>query len=257
MNLTFDTSLVEGYKSKSQIARILTEDWLAHHMYCPICGETSLQRAEPNAPVKDYMCASCRAQYELKSQKVESERFQSKVPDGTYHTMIERIRSFDNPHFFFMHYNRYEVNNLILVPNYFFTPHVIECRKPLSSDAQRSGWKGCNILLGSIPSTAKISIIRNGVATPSKEVIAQYHKLYALQVQSLTKREWLMDVLHLVERMEDVFTLSQLYAFANELQQKHPHNHHIPDKIRQQLQLLRDKGIIEFRGRGIYQKVKC
>lgn len=28
MNLRFDTSLAEGYKSASQIARVLTEDWL-------------------------------------------------------------------------------------------------------------------------------------------------------------------------------------------------------------------------------------
>ncbi|MBL7991777.1 MAG: restriction endonuclease, partial [Candidatus Kapabacteria bacterium] len=31
-------------------------------------------------------------------------------------------------------------------------------------------------------------------------------------------------------------------------------NNFIKDKIRQQLQVLRDKGIIEFVSRGIYQK---
>ena len=35
---------------------------------------------------------------------------------------------------------------------------------------------------------------------------------------------------------------------------KHPDNHHIKDKIRQQLQMLRDNGIIEFIGRGHYRK---
>jgi len=33
----------------------------------------------------------------------------------------------------------------------------------------------------------------------------------------------------------------------------HPKNKHIPDKIRQQLQVLRDHGIIEFLGRGEYR----
>ena len=32
MNLRFTTSLAEGYKSASQIARVLTENWLAHNM---------------------------------------------------------------------------------------------------------------------------------------------------------------------------------------------------------------------------------
>ena len=51
MDLRFDTSLVAGYKSAAQIARVLTEDWLARNMYCPICGAVSIHKAEPNAPV--------------------------------------------------------------------------------------------------------------------------------------------------------------------------------------------------------------
>lgn len=51
MNLRFDTSLAQGYKSASQIARVLTEDWLARNMYCPICGEVSIKKAEPNVQV--------------------------------------------------------------------------------------------------------------------------------------------------------------------------------------------------------------
>lgn len=54
---------------------------------------------------------------------------------------------------------------------------------------------------------------------------------------------------------EENFSLGQVYAFENVLAEKHPDNHHIRDKIRQQLQLLRDKGIIEFNGRGKYSKI--
>jgi type II restriction enzyme len=50
------------------------------------------------------------------------------------------------------------------------------------------------------------------------------------------------------------FTLNELYAFENELKTKYPNNKHIKDKIRQQLQLLRDKGLINFNGRGSYAK---
>ena len=38
MDLSFNTALIQGYKSAAQIARVLTEDWLARNMYCPICG---------------------------------------------------------------------------------------------------------------------------------------------------------------------------------------------------------------------------
>ena len=39
----------------------------------------------------------------------------------------------------------------------------------------------------------------------------------------------------------------------NELSKKHPDNRHIKDKIRQQLQVLRDKGYLEFSSRGNYR----
>lgn len=255
MNLRFNTSLAAGYKSASQIARVLTEDWLARNMYCPICGQTAIRRAEANAPVKDYICDNCRSQYELKSKKENSGQFQTTVADGVYRTMIERITSLDNPSFFFMHYDRYEVNNLVIVPKCFFTPEVIERRNPLAETTRRAGWEGCSIIMRNIPSTAKIPIIVDGIPRSMKEVVAHYKKVYDLRTKTLEGRGWLLDTLRLVERLDTVFTLNQMYSFVDELKQKHPQNSHIQDKIRQQLQFLRDKGFIEFQGRGIYRRI--
>ena len=234
---------------------MLTEDWLAHNMYCPICGELTIRRAEPNAPVKDFVCNNCKSQYELKSKKNDSDRFQSTVADGVYGTMIDRITSLDNPSFFFMHYNRYEVNNLIIVPKCFFTPDIIEKRNALSNNARRAGWEGCNILMQRIPATAKIPIILNGVTMPVADVISKYKRVYSLQTKSMESRGWLVDTLHLVERLEETFTLKQMYDFCDELKIKHPNNNHIKDKIRQQLQYLRDKGFVEFKGNGVYKRI--
>jgi type II restriction enzyme len=54
---------------------------------------------------------------------------------------------------------------------------------------------------------------------------------------------------------KDVFTLEDVYKFENKLKLKYPNNNFIKDKIRQQLQVLRDKGIIEFISRGNYKKI--
>ena len=255
MDLRFNTSLAEGYKSPSQIARVLTEDWLARNMYCPICGEVSIRRAEPNAPVKDYVCEHCKSQYELKSKKSISDTYPKVVPDGVYNTMIGRITSLDNPSFFFLHYDRYAVNNLIIVPKCFFTPQVIIKRKPLKEEDVRAGWEGCSIQLGSIPNVAKIPIIHNGEVRKIDDVVREYNRVYSLQSKTLEGRGWWRDTLHLVERLDETFTLKQMYSFVNELQMKYPENNHIPDKIRQQLQFLRDKGLIEFKGNGVYRKI--
>ena len=40
------------------------------------------------------------------------------------------------------------------------------------------------------------------------------------------------------------FTTSEVYAFTRELEELHPDNRHVRDKIRQQLQVLRDAGLL-------------
>lgn len=255
MDLHFNTSLIHGYKSAVQIARVLTEDWFARNMYCPICGNTSIKKAEPNAPVKDYVCEHCKSQYELKSKKDNTDNYTTKVNDGVYKTMIERITSLDNPSFFFMHYDCYEVNNLIIVPKCFFIPQIIEKRKPLPEHARRAGWEGCNILLNKMPDFAKIPIIKNKVVLDLKDVCKEYNRIYSLQTNNLESRGWLIDVLNCVEQLDTTFTLKQMYEFVEVLKEKHPANNNLEAKIRQQLQFLRDEGFIEFTSRGNYKKI--
>lgn len=69
MDLYFDTSLAEGYKSGSQIARVLTENWMERNMFCPVCGSPVLGHYEANKPVADFFCDDCKSDFELKSKE--------------------------------------------------------------------------------------------------------------------------------------------------------------------------------------------
>lgn len=67
---------------------------------------------------------------------------------------------------------------------------------------------------------------------------------------------WLLEVFKCVDAIPDpIFTLSDAYAYERILKEKYPQNEHIADKIRQQLQALRDLGLIEFLGNGRYRKL--
>ncbi|MBQ8051581.1 MAG: hypothetical protein IJ197_08435 [Bacteroidaceae bacterium] len=256
MDLHFNIELEKGYKSASQISRVLTEDWLAHNMYCPVCGATILGHYEANRPVADFFCERCKSDFELKSKESKTATIGHKIADGAYRTMIDRITSFRNPHLFVMTYTNWTVNNLLIIPNYFFVPEIIEKRPPLKDTARRAGWVGCNIEIGNIPESGRIFIVRNGVEEDKERVVERYQRTLSLQTSRLDGRGWLMDVLKCVERIPDnAFTLNQVYAFADELQAKHPDNNFIRDKIRQQLQYLRDKGFIEFTKPGHYKKL--
>ncbi|MEN9756212.1 MAG: hypothetical protein RL755_399, partial [Pseudomonadota bacterium] len=148
MNLSFNTKLIEGYSSNSQIARVLTENWVRENSYCPCCGETSLNEFQNNKPVADFYCNTCNEEFELKSKKGN---FSNTITDGAYSTMIERINSNQNPNFFFLTYTKnWSVNNFLIIPKQFFTTEIIVKRKQLSEKARRAGWIGCNIDISNV-----------------------------------------------------------------------------------------------------------
>jgi len=67
---------------------------------------------------------------------------------------------------------------------------------------------------------------------------------------------WELDVFNCLKSIEnDVFSLSDVYAFEDTLGELHPNNFNIKAKIRQQLQYLRNLGLIEFKERGVYRKL--
>ena len=68
---------------------------------------------------------------------------------------------------------------------------------------------------------------------------------------------WLADVADCVRMISsDQFSLEEVYEYIDILREKHPDNRNIEAKIRQQLQVLRDYGVIVFLGNGNYKKVK-
>lgn len=253
MNLYFDEELSNGYKNKAQIARVLTEAWVARNMFCPRCGNRHILHFGNNRPVADFYCEKCQNEYELKSKRSP---FSSKIVDGAYGTMIRRINENTNPDFLLLHYSDNRVKNLTLIPKHFIIPSVIEERKPLSENARRAGWVGCNIMIGKIPLQGRIPIIENDTVAEIGSVVHQTSLAYKLEVQNIEARGWLMDVLNCVNAIPTVFfSISDIYKYEMQLQQMHPHNNNIKAKIRQQLQFLRDKGILEFLGNGLYRKV--
>ena len=256
MNVRLDMSLASNYHSPSQIARAITEGWIANNMYCPRCGECHLQHFANNRPVADFYCPRCKNQFELKGK---NGKIRSTISDGAYKTMISRITSNTNPDFFVMEYKldlTPHIENLLIIPKFFFTPDIIIKRPPLPETAKRAGWVGCNININNIPSQGKISIIRRGQAIDKRVILKNVEIASRLALDKIESRGWLLDTLSCVNEIPDqLFFLTDVYKFGNYLTKLHPQNHNVDAKIRQQLQILRDKGFIIFLGNGKYRKV--
>ena len=245
-----------SYASPSQQARNWTERWVADWMYCPNCGAAKLNQFPANAPVADFFCSSCQDQFEVKSKNGKT--FGGSVADGAYHTKIDRLKSNTNPNLLLLGYHAAakEVHTVCIVPKHFFVPDIIQKRKPLAPTARRAGWVGSNILLGNVPESGRIIVVRNGVPEPKDAVIAKWKQTLFLRETGGTARGWLIEVMKVVERIgRRDFDLEDVYGFEAHLSSLYPENNNVRPKIRQQLQVLRDSGFLEFTGRGQYRLV--
>ncbi len=207
--------------------------------------------------VADFYCKTCSEQFELKSKN--GLKVGNKIVDGAFKTMIKRIDSEDNPNFFFLTYDKtkWQVNNFIIIPKYYFTSDIIIKRKALGQNARRAGWVGCNIDITKVPKSGRIFLVRNSEIISKEKVQFKWKGTNFLKSKKGETKGWILDVMNCVDAIqEDTFTLNEIYSFEKQLKQNHPNNNFIKDKIRQQLQFLRDKGLIEFKSRGTYKKIK-
>ncbi len=256
ISLSFDRNLAQRYKSPSQKARVLTEGWVKEEVYCPNCGNSSLGQYPDNKPVADFFCRNCNEDFELKSKR---DSVGLKIVDGEYQTMLSRLAGINNPNFFLLNYElkSYQVLNFLVIPKHFFVPNIIEKRKPLSMNAQRAGWTGCNILLNRIPEAGRIFLVKDRQVESKDKVQAVWQKtLFLREEKKIESKGWLLDIMRCVEQIrKKEFTLADVYKFESYLAGQHPGNRHIKDKIRQQLQILRDRNYLQFISPGEYRIV--
>jgi type II restriction enzyme len=222
-------------------------------MFCPGCGAESISQFAANRKVADFECRACREEFELKAQKGG---FGAKVLDGSYSAKLQRLAADNNPNLLLLNYDRarLSVTDLFVVPKHFFTPEIVEPRKPLGPNARRAGWRGSHIRLDAVPLSGRIAIVRGGILIPKSEVLDRWRETLFLREEGLSARGGLIEVMRCIERIgRAAFTLDDVYAFEAHLSGLYPGNRNIRPKIRQQLQVLRDRGWLMFDGRGRYR----
>lgn len=241
-----------AYKSVPQIVRETTERWALENFYCVSCG-SSLESYSTNTPVYDFHSPECHEKFQLKASK---KPFGIKVLDSEYNKALNSIMKNEFPSLILLHYDSsmWKVRDLGVIHRACITPSCIIPRKPLTSKAERAGWQGCLISLSEIPALGRIDVVKNGIEVPQSSVLKKWKDGGRLLKVEPQLRGWLADVLKCVERLFPVFTLEDVYSFEVELAAKHPNNRNIKAKIRQQLQMLRDIGFIEFVDRGLYRR---
>jgi type II restriction enzyme len=101
----YQEDVLRKYKSNSQIARVLTEEWFSSQMYCPCCLNESINQYPNNKKASDFFCTCCKNSFQLKSSR---KPFGKKVNDGAFNTMISVVNNNCSPSFFILHYSQTE-----------------------------------------------------------------------------------------------------------------------------------------------------
>ena len=253
VDLAMRCELAADLSSPAQRARVITEAWVGENMYCPACECDELVPTPRGTKLIDFHCAECDEGFQVKSKK---HGFGRKVLDSAWGPMEDAAASGDAPGFMFLRYNLEpcRVSDLFVVPGHFVTPMVIQRRRPLRPSARRHGWIGCNILLDRIAGSARIPVVELGAVRRPREVRDLWRRFAFVKEAEPADRGWTGDVLSCVQRLgKETFDLDEMYGFENQLAKRHPQNQNVKPKIRQQLQILRDHGVLEFLGRGEYR----
>lgn len=253
MNLSMTSEVAAAYKSGCQQTRVMTESWGARNLYCPNCSSTVLSRLANNAKASDFRCPSCSFWFQLKGQKT---RIGKRINDGAYSAMIDAIENDRTPSFYFMHYDlaTWSVKNLLLIPHFAFPKSAIIKRNPLSPTARRAGWVGCLISLERIPDDARIPVVKDGTPAKPEEVRQQFRRVKPLADLNVKARGWTLDVLNAVRSLgKSQFTNEEAYGLERGLSALHPDNRNVRPKIRQQLQVLRDLGLLVHERAGVWR----
>jgi len=242
-----------GYNSPSQRARVATERWVARNLYCPACRSLRLDPTPTGHPVADFSCPVCREEYQLKSKRG---RLGARITDAAYSEALRATERNAFPHLLLMQYVEIPgpVVNLQAIPGAFITPTTLEPRKALSATARRAGWIGCNIVIRDLPQAARVPVIMEGYPRAIRKVRQDWRKWDFLKARDVSTRTWFNEILRRIEGLgRDEFELNEVYVFEEDLARIFPRNRFVRPKIRQQLQILRDRGFLEFRERGRYR----
>ncbi|MCC6494534.1 MAG: hypothetical protein IT424_16105 [Pirellulales bacterium] len=110
------------------------------------------------------------------------------------------------------------------------------------------------MILDAIAPDARIPVVHAYQASCEDSVREAYSRLRPIGRIPANPRGWTLDVLRFARSLSQAeFYLQEMYAFEHALGQLYPANRHVRPKIRQQLQVLRDAGILTFIGQGRYR----
>ena len=246
MDLRLPLTGLARYKSASQRARACTEPWAEANLYCPACDSRRISTLPIGTRAADFICPGCDSRFQLKRSRPgrclfghacrHQERQNSKPLPASLSASAALGRGSPS--------------------------HPALRFQPVPSSKTKAAFAKCSpcwmgwLQFPSRPHSGRREdsgdrIRKSYSVRRSQEA---YQRVRPLEKLTVERRGWTLDVLNVVRSLaKREFQLSDVYARSHELAELHPQNRHVNDKIRQQLQVLRDMRLLEFLSPGHYR----
>ncbi len=246
----------DGLESPRALARVRTTAWVETNLYCPQCGRHRLRPTPAGTPFRDFVCTGCQEPFELKASK---DPHRTRVAGGSLRQYREAIERGAAPNLLLLTYDPGEsrVRDLVAINRSLISPLAVIGRPAPLARTSRTPYYLCDLDLSGVPPSAQVPYLRAAHERPKRFVLDSWNRFRFLRdAPPADEPDWIRDLLALIARIPSrEFTLDDLYEHTEELAQWHPHNHHIPAKIRQKLQVLVRRKILRRAAPGVFEPI--
>ena len=151
MNKCFKKSLQKvpsHWKKQSRIYGEACELWISDNYLCPVCNGGALLKLKTNIKSIDHRCLNCDEKFQVKASKSPFVKKDGSVKfaGAEYTTTLNSLNSESKWNLILVEYNKNDskINRVGVILQNNITKENIIPRKPLSPNARRAGWQGCN-----------------------------------------------------------------------------------------------------------------
>ncbi len=156
-DLIAQITLNNNWKNESRIVGEASEEYVKNNIKCIRCNNINFEKCKTNEKSKDLICISCNQKYQIKAKCATQKQINSIINKNTFKTIggeyLTTLNNIDqNIDYLIILYekNSYKIQKILYIRNEYINQQCIIPRNPLSANAKRAGWQGCNIVFSNI-----------------------------------------------------------------------------------------------------------
>ncbi len=156
-DLIAQITLNNNWKNESRIVGEASEEYVKNNIKCIRCNNINFEKCKTNEKSKDLICISCNQKYQIKAKCATQKQINSIINKNTFKTIggeyLTTLNNIDqNIDYLIILYEKksYKIQKILYIKNEYINQQCIIPRNPLSANAKRAGWQGCNIVFSNI-----------------------------------------------------------------------------------------------------------